>query len=248
MTPANGVAHEVLEILFPFDRCTDPLPRSRPSSSRPFSSCGVCEFVGHAGKVTYGNMFTGDNKDKIPGDLGFNPLNMKFDEKLRLNEIKVCVLGIGLCRCQTQCLLSSTGSPTLLTVCLSTALLVCSLVFSERPPRHAWPQRPASPDHDLQDHAHCGPLRSSDLAWNLGSCEMQHLRTSTCVAVSSRRNTAVSAGAPHRRPVINSCTHSLSSFSHLLQRAPFCRALFSGRPEFHNLAWLQCEATLHAIS
>lgn len=60
-------------------------------------SCGLCELVGHAGKVTYGDMFTGDNKDKIPGELGFNPMNMKFDEKLRLNEIKngrLAMLGV----------------------------------------------------------------------------------------------------------------------------------------------------------
>lgn len=35
-------------------------------------------------------MFTGDNKDKVPGDLGFNPMGLKFGDKLRLNEIKVC--------------------------------------------------------------------------------------------------------------------------------------------------------------
>jgi hypothetical protein len=48
----------------------------------------LCELIGHNGQITYGDMFSGSNKDKIPGDLGFNPLGLKFGEKLRLNEIK----------------------------------------------------------------------------------------------------------------------------------------------------------------
>jgi hypothetical protein len=63
-----------------------------------FLFCGLCELVGHGGKITYADMFTGDNANKIPGDLGFNPMNMKFDEKLRANEIRngrLAMIGVG---------------------------------------------------------------------------------------------------------------------------------------------------------
>lgn len=53
-----------------------------------FLFCGICELVGHRGKMTYSDMFTGDSAGLVPGDLGFNPMNLKYDEKLRLNEIK----------------------------------------------------------------------------------------------------------------------------------------------------------------
>lgn len=55
-----------------------------------FLFCGICELVGHRGQVTYGDMFDGDNKDRIPGDLGFNPMGIKYSETQRLQEIKVC--------------------------------------------------------------------------------------------------------------------------------------------------------------
>lgn len=49
-----------------------------------FLFCGICELIGHKGKITYGD-FDGSG---IPGDMGFNPLNYKFDESMRLREIK----------------------------------------------------------------------------------------------------------------------------------------------------------------
>jgi Chlorophyll A-B binding protein len=55
-----------------------------------FLFCGLCELIGHKGKITYGDMLTAENADRIPGDLGFNPLNVKIDERMRLREIKVC--------------------------------------------------------------------------------------------------------------------------------------------------------------
>ena len=54
-----------------------------------FLFCGLCELIGHRGKITYGDMFTGDNASRIPGELGFNPMGIKFSETQRLQEIKV---------------------------------------------------------------------------------------------------------------------------------------------------------------
>jgi hypothetical protein len=54
-----------------------------------FLFCGLCELVGHRGKITYTDMFTGDNAGRVPGELGFNPMGIKFSETQRLQEIKV---------------------------------------------------------------------------------------------------------------------------------------------------------------
>lgn len=59
-----------------------------------FLFCGLCELIGHRGKVTYADMFTGDGKNRTPGELGFNPLGVKYDESMRLREIKVRLHGI----------------------------------------------------------------------------------------------------------------------------------------------------------
>lgn len=53
-----------------------------------FLFCGICELVGHKGALTYSDMFEGSNASRVPGDVGFNPMNVKYDDKLRLNEIK----------------------------------------------------------------------------------------------------------------------------------------------------------------
>jgi hypothetical protein len=60
-----------------------------------FLFCGLCELIGHRGKITYGDMFTGDNASRIPGELGFNPMGIKFSETQRLQEIKVSLAHSG---------------------------------------------------------------------------------------------------------------------------------------------------------
>lgn len=49
-----------------------------------FLFCGIAELIGHKGKITYSDM----DHSGTPGDMGFNPLGMKYDERMRLREIK----------------------------------------------------------------------------------------------------------------------------------------------------------------
>lgn len=58
-----------------------------------FLFCGVCELIGHRGRVTYED-FDGS---RVPGDVGFNPFNVKYDESMRLKEIKNGRLAILAC-------------------------------------------------------------------------------------------------------------------------------------------------------
>lgn len=58
-------------------------------------ACGIAEMILHKGKVSYTDMFSGDAK---PGFLGFNPMNLKIDEKIQLAEIKngrLAMCGVG---------------------------------------------------------------------------------------------------------------------------------------------------------
>ncbi|CAN8075891.1 unnamed protein product [Agarophyton chilense] len=60
-----------------------------------FLFCGLSEFILHKGKITYLNMF---EDGAVPGQLGFNPMGLKFDEKTRLREIKngrLAMCGVG---------------------------------------------------------------------------------------------------------------------------------------------------------
>lgn len=60
-----------------------------------FLFCGLCEMVLHKGKVAYTEMFTGD---AVPGELGFNPMGLKFDNRMRLAELKngrLAMCGVG---------------------------------------------------------------------------------------------------------------------------------------------------------
>lgn len=57
--------------------------------------CGLCEFVGHKGKISYVDMFSGD---AVPGELGFNPMGLKVTDDMKLKEIKngrlaMCAVG-----------------------------------------------------------------------------------------------------------------------------------------------------------
>lgn len=51
---------------------------------------GALEMKSHKGKVGPQDM----DLSGIPGDLGFNPLGLKFDEKMRLRELKHCRLAM----------------------------------------------------------------------------------------------------------------------------------------------------------
>eukprot|EP00177_Eucheuma_denticulatum_P008673 GFKZ01015770.1.p2 GENE.GFKZ01015770.1~~GFKZ01015770.1.p2 ORF type:complete len:221 (+),score=35.39 GFKZ01015770.1:462-1124(+) len=60
-----------------------------------FLFCGLAEFVLHKGKVTYSDMFE-DGAE--PGKLGFNPMGIKYDDAMRLREIKngrLAMVGVG---------------------------------------------------------------------------------------------------------------------------------------------------------
>lgn len=60
-----------------------------------FLFCGVCEFVGHKGKITYLDMF--EDGAEV-GDLGFNPMGLKISDGVRLQEIKngrLAMCGVG---------------------------------------------------------------------------------------------------------------------------------------------------------
>jgi hypothetical protein len=61
-----------------------------------FLFCGVVELISNKGKVTYGDMFEGDNAGRIPGDLGFNPMGLKVTDSMRLRELKVLVTWLRL--------------------------------------------------------------------------------------------------------------------------------------------------------
>ncbi|KAI0567397.1 light-harvest protein [Gracilaria domingensis] len=60
-----------------------------------FLFCGVCEFILHKGKISYADMF---DDGAVPGELGFNPMGLKYTEKTRLQEIKngrLAMCGVG---------------------------------------------------------------------------------------------------------------------------------------------------------
>lgn len=60
-----------------------------------FLFCGLCEFLLHRGKISYLDMFSDGAK---PGELGFNPLNLKMSDDIKLKEIKngrLAMLGVG---------------------------------------------------------------------------------------------------------------------------------------------------------
>eukprot|EP00168_Porphyra_purpurea_P011302 TRINITY_DN286_c0_g1_i3.p2 TRINITY_DN286_c0_g1~~TRINITY_DN286_c0_g1_i3.p2 ORF type:complete len:216 (-),score=66.55 TRINITY_DN286_c0_g1_i3:225-872(-) len=65
-----------------------------------FLACGVAEFVGHRGKLSYGDMF---EDGRIPGNFGFDPLGLykgtpAQKKKLELAEVKngrLAMIGIG---------------------------------------------------------------------------------------------------------------------------------------------------------
>lgn len=50
-----------------------------------FLFCGLCEFVLHRGRMSTTDMF---NDGAVPGELGFNPMNLKMTDDIRLKEIK----------------------------------------------------------------------------------------------------------------------------------------------------------------
>lgn len=61
-----------------------------------FLFCGLAEYVLHKGKMTYGEMHA--DPETVPGELGFNPMNLKIDETSKLKEIKngrlaMCAVG-----------------------------------------------------------------------------------------------------------------------------------------------------------
>lgn len=61
-----------------------------------FLFCGMCEFLLHRGKITYGDMFSDPNQK--PGHLGFNPLNLPNNATSQLQEIKngrLAMCGVG---------------------------------------------------------------------------------------------------------------------------------------------------------
>ncbi|PXF44052.1 Fucoxanthin-chlorophyll a-c binding protein A, chloroplastic [Gracilariopsis chorda] len=60
-----------------------------------FLFCGLMEFIGHKGKITYVNMF---EDGAVPGELGFNPMGLKITERVKLQEIKngrLAMVGVG---------------------------------------------------------------------------------------------------------------------------------------------------------
>lgn len=60
-----------------------------------FLFCGICEMVGHRGKVAYTDMFS---DGAVPGELGFNPMGLKYDDRMKLAEIKngrLAMCGVG---------------------------------------------------------------------------------------------------------------------------------------------------------
>ena len=60
-----------------------------------FIFCGIAEFILHKGRVSYTDMFT-DGAE--PGKLGFNPMNLKISDRIRLAEIKngrLAMCGVG---------------------------------------------------------------------------------------------------------------------------------------------------------
>lgn len=57
--------------------------------------CGLAEFILHKGNISYLNMF---DDGAVPGELGFNPLNLKMDDKMKLRELKngrLAMCGVG---------------------------------------------------------------------------------------------------------------------------------------------------------
>nr|7Y5E_52 Chain 52, Chlorophyll a-b binding protein 1B-21, chloroplastic [Porphyridium purpureum]7Y5E_5N Chain 5N, Chlorophyll a-b binding protein 1B-21, chloroplastic [Porphyridium purpureum]7Y7A_57 Chain 57, Chlorophyll a-b binding protein 1B-21, chloroplastic [Porphyridium purpureum]7Y7A_5o Chain 5o, Chlorophyll a-b binding protein 1B-21, chloroplastic [Porphyridium purpureum] len=67
-----------------------------------FLACGLAEFIGHRGKMTY--MDIAADKERKPGAMGFDPLNMSKGKsaeamkKLELNEVKngrLAMIGVG---------------------------------------------------------------------------------------------------------------------------------------------------------
>nr|AAP80712.1 light-harvest protein [Griffithsia japonica]AAP80722.1 light-harvest protein [Griffithsia japonica] len=60
-----------------------------------FLFCGLAEFVLHKGKISYVDMFS---DGAVPGELGFNPMNLKISDDMKLKEIKngrlaMCAVG-----------------------------------------------------------------------------------------------------------------------------------------------------------
>lgn len=50
-----------------------------------FLFCGLCEFILHKGKISATDMFS---SGATPGELGFNPMNLKMTDDIKLKEIK----------------------------------------------------------------------------------------------------------------------------------------------------------------
>lgn len=60
-----------------------------------FLACGLAEVILHKGKISYLDMFSAG---AVPGELGFNPMNMKISDDIKLKEIKngrLAMCGIG---------------------------------------------------------------------------------------------------------------------------------------------------------
>lgn len=60
-----------------------------------FLFCGLAETILHKGKISYLDMFEGG---AVPGELGFNPMGIKYNDKMRLRELKngrLAMCGVG---------------------------------------------------------------------------------------------------------------------------------------------------------
>lgn len=60
-----------------------------------FLFCGLVEFITHKGRISYADMFS---DGAVPGEMGFNPLNLKMDDSMKLKEIKngrLAMCGVG---------------------------------------------------------------------------------------------------------------------------------------------------------
>lgn len=60
-----------------------------------FLFCGVAELIMHKGRVSYADMH---EEDSVPGQLGFNPMNLKISDSAKLKELKngrLAMCGVG---------------------------------------------------------------------------------------------------------------------------------------------------------